>query len=214
MIDIYHSAHPVSLSDPQHLRCRVPPLAIVVYADFRNRELDLFELGRLKVDGVILTGTTDQPPETRRGVAEALCAADPLGVTDALIGELHPLGSECLRWAVERAQDSPSLEHLAEALVLTSTGLALELLKRQLPSPARFIFWGRLFRAASLLSDADRRTEDVAFMPNYSSASALTRTLRRETGCSLRELRRHGTTACVLDGFLRRQVRNRARGRQ
>lgn len=214
VIDIYHPAHPVSLSDLQRRRCRVPPLAIVVYAAVHNRELDLFELGRLKVEGVISTGTTDQPPETRRAVAEALCAANALGVTNALVGELHPLGLECLRWAAERTQDSPSVEHLAEALVLTSAGLALELLKRQLPSPARFIFWGRLFRAASLLSDADRRTEDVAFRLNYSLASALTRTLRRGTGCSLREPRRRGKTAYVLDGFLRRQVRNRARGRQ
>ena len=214
VIDIYHPAHPVSLSDLQRLRRRVPPLAIVVYADFQNRELDLFELGRLKVDGVILTGATDQPPETRRAVAEALCAADALGVTDALGGELHPLGMECLRWAIERAQDSPSVEHLAEALGLTCAGLARELLKRQLPSPARFIFWGRLFRAARLLSDADRRAEDVAFRLNYSSASALTRALRRETGFSLKELRHRGTTACVIDGFLRREAPGRARGRR
>ena len=213
VIDIYHPAHPVSLSDLQRLRRRVPPLAIVVYADFRNRELDLFELGRLKIDGVILTGATDQPQQTRRAVTEALCAADTLGVTDVLVGELHPLGVECLRWAIERAQDSPSVEHLAEASGLTSSGLARELSKRQMPSPARFIFWGRLFRAASLLSNADLRAEDVAFRLNYSSASALTRALRRETGFSLRELRHRGTTACVLDSFLKRAMQRRDRGR-
>ena len=214
VIDIYHPAHPVSLSDLQRLRRRVPPLTIVVYADFRNRELDLFELGRLKIDGVILTGATDQPQQTRRAVAEALCATYALGVTDALGGELHTLGVDCLRWAIERAQDSPSVEHLAEASGLTSAGLARELLKRQMPSPARLIFWGRLFRAASLLSDASRRAEEVAFRLNYSSASALTRALRRETGFSLRELRRRGTTACVLAGFLSREVPRRARERQ
>jgi AraC-like DNA-binding protein len=188
----------------------VPPLAIVVYADLHNRELGLFEFDRLKVYGVILTGTTDQPPETRRAVAEALCAADAFGVTDALVSKLHPLGLECLRWAIEQAQDSPSVERLSEAFSLDLRGAGAG---GQLPSPAHFIFWGRLFRAASLFSDADWRTEDVAFRLNHSSASALTRTLRRETGCSLRELRRRGTTACVLDGFLRHQVRNRARGR-
>jgi AraC-like DNA-binding protein len=161
-----------------------------------------------------LTGATDQPQQTRRAVAEALCAADALGVTEALRGELHPLGVECLRWAIERAQDSPSVEQLAEASGLTSAGLARELSNCQMPSPARFIFWGRLFRAASLLSDAGRRAEDVAFRLNYSSASALTRALRRETGCSLRELRRRGTTACVLDSFVRRDVPGRARGRK
>ena len=214
VIDIYHPAHPVSLSDLQRLRRRVPLLAIVVYADFRNRELDLFELGRLKVDGVVLTGVTDQPQQTRRAVSDALCAAAALGVTEALGGELHHLGLECLRWAIQRAQDSPSVEHLAQASGLTSAGLARELSKREMPSPARFIFWGRLFRAASLLSDAGRRAEDVAFRLNYSSASALTRALRRETGFSLRELRLRGTTACVLDGFLTREVPSPPRGRQ
>ena len=213
VIDIYHPGHPVHISDLQRLRRRVPPLAIVVYADFQSRELDLFELGRLRVDGVILTGATDQPQQTRRAVEEALCSAAALRVTDALAGELHPLGMKCLRRAIEGAQDSPSVEHLAEASGLTSSALARELRKRQLPSPARFVYWGRLFRAASLLSDADRRTEDVAFRLSYSSASALTRALRRETGVTLGELRRRGATACVLEGFRRREAQGQAGGR-
>ena len=214
VVDIYHPLHPLSLSDLRRLRRRVPPVAIVVYADFRDRELDLFELGHLKVDGVIPTGATDQPAETRRAVAGALGVAGTLGVTAALGGELHPLGMECLRWAIERARDSPSVAHLAEALALTPVGLARELHDRRLPSPARILLWGRLFRAARLLSDLNLRVENVAFQLGYSSASALARALRRETGFSPTELRRRGATACVLDGFLRREVRGRARRRQ
>ena len=211
VIDIYHPAHPVSISDLQRLRRRVPPLAIVVYADFQNRELDLFELGRLKVDGVISTGTTDRPYQTRRAVEEALCSAAALGVTNALASELQLLGTECLRWAIEKAQDSPTVEQLAEASGLTSAGLSRELRKRQLPSPARMIFWGRLFRAARLLSDAERKAEDVAFRLGYSSASALSRALNRETDLTLKELRGSGVIAHVLDAFRRRELLGRAR---
>lgn len=67
--------------------------------------------------------------------------------------------------------------------------------------------------AARLLSEPGRRTEDVAFRLNCSSAAALTRALGRETGFPLRELHRRGTTVCVLDGVLKREVPGRARGR-
>lgn len=86
IVDIYHPSSPLSLTDLQRMRRRMPPLAIVVYADFRNRELDLFELGRLKIDGVLLTGAIDHPAETRRAVAGAL------GVVAALESQIHPLG--------------------------------------------------------------------------------------------------------------------------
>src|SRR5688500_13853512 len=127
VVDIYHPSSPLSLADLQRLRRRIPPLAIVVHADFEDRELDLFELGRLKIDGVILTGTTDQVAETRRAVAGALAAAAALGVVAALEGRLHPLGMECLRWSIEHAEEAPSVEQLAEGLALSPAVLAREL---------------------------------------------------------------------------------------
>ena len=205
IVDIYHAASTLSLTDLQRLRRRMPPLAIVVYADFQDRELDLFELGRLKVDGVILSGTTDDLTETRGAVAGALAAA--LGVMAALDGQLHPLGMECLRWSIEHAEESPTVEQLAEALALTPSVLGRELHDRRLPSPSRLLLWGRLFRAARILSNADRSVEDTAFRLGYSSAAALGRALRRETGFAPNELRRRGSLAATLDGFLRREVR-------
>ncbi|MSR36418.1 MAG: AraC family transcriptional regulator [Gemmatimonadetes bacterium] len=213
VIDIYHPSTPLTLNDLQRLRRLVPPLAIVVYADFQDRELDLFELGRLKIDGAILTGATDRAEETRRAVAGALAAAGALGVMASLEGQLHPLGMECLRWSIEHADESPTVAQLAEALGLSTPVLTRELRQRRLPPPARLLMWGRLFRAARVLSDPERIVEEVAFKLGYSSASALGRALHRETGLPPTELHGRGAIACVLDGFSRREVRTGGRAR-
>lgn len=211
VVDIYHPTHALSLRELQRLRRQVPPLAIVVYADFSERELDLFELGRLKVDGVILTGTTDHPAETRRAVSGALAAAGALGVVDALRGKLQPFGIECLRWGIEHAEDKPSVEQLADSLALTPTSLRRELHDLLLPAPSRLLLWGRLFRAALILENTHRSVEGTAFWLGYSSKSALGRAFRREIGLTPSELRRRGPLACTLDGFMRRETRRRVR---
>jgi len=207
VVDIYHPTQALSLPGIQRLRRRVPPLAIVVCADFAQRELDLFELGRLKIDGVILTGTNDCPAETRRAVMSALEGAVALGVTGALQGQLHPLGMECLRWAIENAVDSPAVSDLADSLALTPAALTRELRERGLPTPSRLVFWGRVFRASRLLQDSERSVENIAFQVGYSSGSALGRALRRETGCTGSEMRSRGALACAVESFLRREVR-------
>jgi AraC-like DNA-binding protein len=211
VVDIYHPTHALSLAELQRLRRHQPPLAIVVYSDFADRELDLFELGRLKIDGVIVTGATDQAAATRTAVAGALAAAAAMGVTAALQGQLHPFGVDCLRWAIEHAEGGPTVEQMAEALALTPTALARELAERRLPTPSRLLLWGRLFRAARLLDNPDGSVERTAFRLGYSTASALGRAFRRETGFTPTELRSRGALACALDGFLRREVRSRSR---
>ena len=211
ILDIYHPAHSVSLSDLQRLRRRMPPLAIIVYADFEDHELDLFELGRLKIDGAILAGAGDHANDTRKAVTAALAASGALGVVAALDGQLHPLGMECLRWSIEHAEESPTVTQLAESLALTPAVLARELHDRRLPSPARLLLWGRLFRAARLLTNPGRSVEDTAFRLGYSSAPALGRALRREIGFAPTELRKRGPLACAMDGFVKRELRGRAR---
>lgn len=211
VVDIYHPASRFTLNDLQRLRRRAPPLAIVVSADFQNRTLDLFELGKLKIDGVIPTGGSDPGEQVRRTVADALAAAGASGVTAALAGQVHPLGLECLRWAIEHAEEGPTVEQLAEALALSVTVLSRELRQRGLPTQARLLLWGRLFRAARMLSDPERSVEEIAYRLGYSSASALGRALQRETGFAPTDLRERGATAFVLDGFVRREVRAKGR---
>lgn len=105
------------------------------------------------------------------------------------------------------------MAQLADALALTPAVLARELHEWRLPSPARLILWGRLFRAARLLANPERSVEDTAYRLGYSSASALRRALRRETGLASTELRRQSALTCALDGFLRREARARERRR-
>jgi AraC-like DNA-binding protein len=205
VVDIYHPSTPLSLIDLQRLRRRVPPLAIVVYADFEDRQLDLFELGRLKIDGVILPGTTQE--DARRAITGAIAAAAALGVMAALDGQLHPLGMECLRWSIEHAEESPTVAQLSEALGLSTAVLTRELRQRRQPAPARLLLWGRLFRAARMLTGSALSVEDVAFRLGYSTASALGRAIQRDIGLAPTELRGPGAIARVLDAFVRREVR-------
>ena len=213
VVDIDHPSSALSLNDLQRLRRRVPPIAIVVAGSFENRELDLFELGRLKIDGVILTDGPDPVHEARRAVAGALAAAGASGVTAALTGQVHPLGLESLRWSIEHAEETPSVAQLAEALALSLPVLTRELRQRRLPTPARLLLWGRLFRAARMLSDPELSVEDIAYRLGYSSASALGRALQRETGLPPSELRGRGAIPCALEGFLKREVRSNGRQR-
>lgn len=205
VVDIYEPAEPIPLRELQRLRRRQPPIAILVYSDFTGREIDLFELGRLEIDGVILAGSDDSRRQTQEAVRQALGAAVALRVTQGLTGRLPPVGLDCMRWCIENAHRSPAVSDLGDAFSVSPRGLARELRHRDLPSPNRFLMWGRLFRAAQMLDDSDRTVESVAFALGYSSGTALGRAFRRETGHPPTEVLRRGGMACVLEGFLRRR---------
>lgn len=213
VVDLYAPSEPVPLREVHRLRRRQPPLAIVVYTDFSGREMDLFELGTLEIDGVIQVGAEDSPTAIRETVRCALGAAVALRVTRALSGRMPPLGLGCLRWAVENAESGPSVPDLAEAFSVSRRALARELREGDLPSPRRFLLWGRLFRAAQMLGDTDRTVEEVAYRLGYSSGAALGRAFRRQTGHPPTEVLNRGGVACVLEGFLERRRESSARPR-
>lgn len=214
ILDIYDPGEPVALREVQRLRRRRPPMAIVVYADFRGRELDLFELGALEIDAVIQAEGDDSPRRIREVVRQALGAAAALRIVSALTGRLPPLGLDCLRWSVENAHAAPSVSDLADAFSMSGRTLACELRERDLPPPSRFLLWGRLFRAAQMLADSDRTVETVAFSLGYSSGTALGRAFRRETGHPPTEALKRGGIACVLEGFLGRDAGRGGRRRR
>ena len=55
-------------------------MAIVVYSDFTDRELDLFEVGRQQIDAVILAGLEDSAPAIRATVSRARSPRLPRGL--------------------------------------------------------------------------------------------------------------------------------------
>lgn len=210
VVDVYCPDRPAGMRELQRLRKRRPTLAVVVFSDFRGREMDLFTLGRLKVDGVILAGRNQGVGTTRAAVEEALSTSVATRVVDAMEGRLPALAIRCLRWSIERAHEAPRPRDLAEALSISHRTLPKQLRRAGLPSPRRLLLWGRLFRAAHYLAEPGACLEQVAYSLGYSSGNTLTRALRRETGHPASELRKRGGLVLVLEAFLRRESRSRS----
>lgn len=210
LVDIHDPFHPVSMHELLRLRRLRPPVAIVVYSDFTGREMDLFDLGRHEIDGVVLAGTGDSPRVLRETMRHALGTAVASRVAWTLAGRLPPLALETLRWSVENAHRAPGVDELAAAVGERPRALARELRRHDLPSPRRILLWGRLFRAAHMLETGDRSVESVAFAVGYASGTSLARAFRRGTGEPPSEVMRKGGVAWVLEAFHR--ARRSSRG--
>lgn len=206
VLDIYHPRRPISLVQLQGLRRRHPHLAIVIYSDFSGREMDLFHLGRLSVDGVILAGRGDDHRQMREAVRIALSASVAGRVADVLQGRIPSVGLLVLQWAIEHAQGHPGVAELAAGLCVSRSSLTRELRVLGLPPPRRLLLWGRLLQAARLMEREGSTVEAVAHRLGYSTASGLRRALVRHVGCPPGELGTRGGLSLVLRAFLRREV--------
>jgi AraC-like DNA-binding protein len=207
LIDPYRGGGPVDLGDIQRLRERHPSLAIIVYADFKGHEMDLYTLGRYRIDGVVPAGRTENVREVRETVAEALTSSVAARVATSLERRVPQLGLDCLKWAIENSHWKPRVRALAEAFSTSERALTRKLRRDGAPSPGRILLWGKLFRAAHMLSDRRTTVEQVAYSLGYSSSAALARALRRETGYPPIDVLSRGGIGCVLDGFARRELR-------
>lgn len=206
VLDIYHPQRPISMLQLQKLRRRHPSLAIVVYSDFSGREMELFRLGRLSVDGVILAGGGDDRRKMREAVRMALAASVASRVADILQGRIPSVGLLVIQWAVEHADRHPGMRELAEGLCVSTRSLARELRVLGLPTPRRLLLWGRLLQAARLLEGPGATVESVAHRLGYATAGGLRRAFKRTTGAPPSEVVERGGLTWVLKAFIRREV--------
>lgn len=209
ILDLYAATEPVPLSEIHAIRERHPSLAIVVHADFRGHEMDLFTLGRLGVDGVVPSGRMEAMRDIQGGLDAALVSSLAQRVLRSLRRTLPRLAGECLAWAIERCHHAPAVHDLAEAFGRSAAGLAHGLRREGAPSAGRLLLWGRLIRAAHMLANG-ARVEGAAYAVGYSSAAALSRAFRRETGYPAVEVMRRGGLGCVLDALANREIRRPA----
>lgn len=185
IIDPYNPFDPVSLPEVLHFRKRFPTTAVIVCGDFTDRELDLYYLGRMGVDGVILASGEGGSARKLRGRVEmALSSWLAKRVADALDGVVPELGIRATRWAVAHAEECPQVQDLARAVRLSPRALSRELRARGLPSPRQILLWGRLFQAARMLDRSDATVEEVAFRLGYATAASLGRAFRERVGIS------------------------------
>ena len=206
ILDIYHPRRPISLTRIQRLRSRHPTLAIVVYSDFSGREMDLFQLGRLSVDGVILAGRGDDHHKMREAVRMALAASVATRVANALQGRIASVGLLVLQWAVEHAHQHPGVDDLASALCVSPSSLGRELRLLGLPTARRLLLWGRLLQAGRLLESRGTTAEEVAHRLGYATASGLRRALKTHCGCPPSVVAARGGLSWVLQCFIRREL--------
>ena len=207
LLDPYQAGAPVDLDDIQRLRERHPSLAIIVYADFKGHEMDLYTLGRYQIDGVVPADREDNATEVRETVSEALASSVAARVVASLGRRVPRLCLDCLKWTIENSQRQPTVEELAEPFARSPRSLTRMLSKEGAPSPGRILLWGRLFRATHMLADGSATVEQVAFMLGYSSGAALARALRRETGYPPGQVLERGGIGCVLDAFIAKEIK-------
>jgi AraC-like DNA-binding protein len=181
----------------QHAR-----VATLVLLDPRGRELELFRLGRLGVDDVLLDEGEANLSELPSSVDRALIRALARRAGARLRGRVPHLFVEGLVWAVEQADTRPGPDELARALTRPLDSYRRALRRARLPPPSRVLLWGRLIRAAHMLHREDLSVEVVAHRLGYASASSLARAFRRETGHPPSEIRARGGPVVVLEALL------------
>jgi AraC-like DNA-binding protein len=183
-MDIFDPAPSTPLNHLRQLRRRYPTLALVIASDFTDREMELYHLGRLRVDGVIRMEEGPPPREILAVVDRAIAAS--LATRVVLAGgiSLPPLGQEAIRWAIEHAESRPQVSQLAAAMAMGPRPLSREMKALNLGSPRRFLLWGRLIQASHLLERSTETVESVAFRLGYSSGGALGKALKRHVGFS------------------------------
>jgi len=201
ILDIFDPPPPIPLNSLASLRRKHPTVALVIAADFSGREMDLYHLGRLSVDGVIRMENRPHPRDVLAVVEGAIAASLATRVLQKGNVDLPLLGQEAIRWAIEHAEHTPQVSDLAAAMATNTRSFMREMKAVGLGSPRDLLLWGRLIRASHLLERSDETVESVAFRMGYSSGGALGKALKRHVGCSPTELLDRGGVAWTLGVF-------------
>ena len=207
VLDAFHFSSPEPLTSLRRIRLRHPALALVVASEFGGREMDLYFLGRLKVDGVIRLEDRPSSRDILNVMDRAMAASLATSVIEGVGAGLPPLGKAAIRWTIEHAETGPQVSELAAAMAMRPRLLLREMTDLNLMSPRAFLLWGRLIRASQLLERPHETVESVAFYLGYATGGALGKALKRHVGCSPTDLLRLGGLATTLDIFRRKALR-------
>ena len=201
VLDLFDSPSKIPLSSLRRFRRKHPTVALVIASDFRGREMALYHLGRLNVDGVIRMedgpSARDLMAVTDRAMARSLATQVILRADR----DLPLLAQEALRWAIEHAESRPQVSELAAASAMSPKVFLKEMKGLGLGSSRDLLLWGRLIRASHLLERSFETVESVAFHLGYATGGALGKALKQHVGCSPTELLERGGLAWTLRVF-------------
>jgi AraC-like DNA-binding protein len=205
LVDADSPCREEALMEMRRLRREHPDLALVAYADVHESDPELVRLGAAGVDGVVMARRPPWASGIRRSVDGALAVALARSVERTLRPRYPVAAAAAVAWAAEHAVDTPSVARLAAAVGRTPRGLATHLRDAGLPSPARILLWGRLLQAGAFLARDGATVEDAALRLGYSTANALSRAMKRETGHTPGEVARAGGLSFVRAQLFRRR---------
>jgi AraC-like DNA-binding protein len=214
ILDAFDSRPPIRMGALRLLRKAHPAATLLVASDFTGREMELYHLGRMHVDGVIRMERSPPGREVRRVLEAAIGASLAHTVVHRVGHELPTLAQEAIRWAIEHAEARTQVSQFAAALAVSPRAFHSKMKALGLVTPRSLLVWGRLIRASRLLERSHETVESVAFHLGYATGGNLSKALKRHVECSPTQLLHRGGLAWTLDVFRRKGLRREETGRE
>lgn len=179
------------------IRERFPRLSVLGHVVMKpGVSSQVLSFARAGVHELIVAGIDDSASVLRIALQRAAqrCLTEEVfaEVSDSLPREAANL----VRYCLEHASESPSIEAISRALGVHRRTLVNRMQHAMLPPPSELGAWARILLAARYLEMPGRSVEWVALTVGYPSANALRNALKKYTGLIPSELRED-------DGFAR-----------
>jgi AraC-like DNA-binding protein len=186
------------------IRERFPRLSVLGHVAMKpGVSSQVLSFARAGVHELIVAGIDDSATVLRHALQRASqrCLSDE--VFAEVRGSLPREAASLVRYCLEHASESPSIEDISRALGVHRRTLVNRMQSALLPPPSELGAWARVLLAARYLEMPGRSVEWVAHTVGYPSANALRNALRKYTGMAPSELRED-------DGFARATLAFRA----
>jgi AraC-like DNA-binding protein len=203
-VDPYHGPGGLASAQIARLRERSPGLQVVALADFTHcPPTDAFALAGLGVREIICAARDDAATRVGAALAAHLNRGAMEELVGALAGGLPLAVGRWLAPVLLSAGGVRTVTELARAARCSPRTLRRTLHGAGLPTPEELLAWRLLLHAGRLMDDG-RSADSAARALEYSTGSALRKSLKRHTGLRPGELRRHGGFRALASLFLRR----------
>lgn len=184
------------------LQDRFPRIALLAYVTVTaERARDLFDAGRVGIDGLVVADLDDSPV-VLSGVIDKAEARSAAGRVAPSVAGFKPVVRDAVLAAVTRAHERLTPDALTRVLAVPRRALARRLAEAGLPAPHRLIMWGRLIVAAHMLEDRERTADSVAIALDFTSGSAFRNTCQRYLRATPRQIRARGGADFAVRAFL------------
>ena len=179
------------------IRERFPRLSVLGHVMMKpGMSSQVLTFARAGVHELIVAGIDDSAMILRHALQRASrrCLAEE--VFTAVNSSLPRKAAALVRYCLEHASESPSIDDISRALGVHRRTLVNRMQQAMLPPPSELWAWSRVLLAARYLEMPGRSVEWVAHTVGYPSANALRNALKKYTGMAPSELRED-------DGFAR-----------